>query len=108
GRRGGAARGVTGSPVSGRDRLPAAAAVRYRTSRAAARLPAGGPRHAGRGGAELPPGEGPLGGRLVGPPAARGTAPLRRPRRGGADRPPGRPRGRTGRAGQDRMGPPGI
>src|SRR5581483_2867515 len=108
GRRGGAARGVAGSPVPGRDRLPAAAAFRHRAGRAAARLPARGSRHAGRGGARLPPGEGPLGGRLVGPPAPRGAAPLRRPRRGGADRPPRRPGGRAGRAGQDRMGPPGI
>ena len=33
---------------------------------------------------------------------------VRRPRRGGADRPPRRPRGRAGRAGQVRMGPPGV
>ena len=73
GRRGGAARGVPGPALPGRDRLPAAAAVRHRTGRAAARLSAGGPRHARREGARLPPGEGPCGGRLVDPPAARGT-----------------------------------
>src|SRR6185369_5483730 len=47
-RRGGAARGVPGPALPGRDRLPATAALRYRTGRAAARLSARSPRHARR------------------------------------------------------------
>ena len=70
GHRGRPARGVTGPALPRRARLPAPAAVRHRTGRAAARVPQSRPRHAGRGGARVPPGEGPFGGRLVGPPAA--------------------------------------
>ena len=67
GRRGRAARRLAGSALPGRDRLPAAAAVRHRACRAAARLSAGGARHAGRRGARPAAGEGALRRRLVGP-----------------------------------------
>ena len=87
--------------MPGRDRLPATPAVRHRAGRAAARLSESGARHAGRGGPRVPPGEGPLGGRLVGPAAARGTAPLCRTRRRGADRASRRARRRTRGGGQD-------
>ena len=55
--RGGAARGRPGPALPDRSRLPAAASVRHRTGRAAARLSEGRPRHPGRGGARPDPGE---------------------------------------------------
>ena len=74
--------------------LPAAPAVRHRARRAAARLPAGRPRHAGGDRARLHAGKGALGGGLVHPAAAHRVAPLRRAGRRGpgrAARRPGRP-----------------
>ena len=71
--------------MPGRDRLPAAAALRHRTGRAAVgylRVALGTLVERAR----VPPGKGSFGGRLVGPPAARGTAALRGARRRGADR----------------------
>ena len=85
-----------------------AEAVRHRAGRAAARLPAGGARHHARGGARLPAGEGALGRGLVGAPAARGDAQVRGARRRGADRAARRPRRAASRAGQGRVGPPGV
>ena len=56
----------------------------------------------------LQPGEGPLRGRLVHPPAARGLAALRRAGRRGARRAARRAGGRAGRAGQAGVGAPGV
>src|ERR1700677_3278378 len=98
-RRGGPARRLAGPALPGRDRLPATTAVRHRAGGSPARLSEGSAGHAGRGGARLPPGEGPFGGGLVGTTAQGGHAPLRGARRRGARRTAGRPGHPAGRAG---------